>query len=102
MRLPVNDWECGMTISWLADKIEQWPTAKLVPYARNARTHSDAQVAQIAARSPSSVSPIRSWPVAMASSWPGMVAWLQPRNSALAMVPVVVLDHLTPTQRRAW
>ena len=38
-----------MTISWLADKIEQWPTAKLVPYARNARTHSDAQVAQIAA-----------------------------------------------------
>ena len=32
-----------MTSSWLADKIEQWPTAKLVPYARNARTHSDAQ-----------------------------------------------------------
>ena len=32
-----------------ADKVEQWPTAKLVPYARNARTHSDAQVAQIAA-----------------------------------------------------
>ena len=27
-----------MTTSWLADKIEQWPTAKLVPYARNART----------------------------------------------------------------
>ena len=38
-----------MTISWLADKIEQWPTAKLVPYARNSRTHSEAQVAQIAA-----------------------------------------------------
>ena len=38
-----------MTISWLADKIEQWPTAKLVPYARNSRTHSDAQIAQIAA-----------------------------------------------------
>ena len=38
-----------MTASWLADKIEQWQTAKLVPYARNARTHSDAQVAQIAA-----------------------------------------------------
>ena len=38
-----------MTISWLADKIEQWPTAKLVPYARNSRTHSDSQVAQIAA-----------------------------------------------------
>ena len=36
-------------MNWLADKIEQWPTAKLVPYARNARTHSEAQVAQIAA-----------------------------------------------------
>ena len=38
-----------MTASWLADKIEQWPPAKLVPYARNARTHSPEQVAQIAA-----------------------------------------------------
>ena len=28
-------------MNWLADKIEQWPTAKLVPYARNARTHSE-------------------------------------------------------------
>ena len=25
-------------MNWLADKIEQWPTAKLLPYARNART----------------------------------------------------------------
>ena len=38
-----------MSASWLADKIEQWPTAKLLPYARNARTHSEEQVAQIAA-----------------------------------------------------
>ncbi|MFO0315309.1 MAG: DNA methylase N-4, partial [bacterium] len=38
-----------MTASWFADKIEQWPTAKLLAYARNARTHSDDQVAQIAA-----------------------------------------------------
>jgi len=34
---------------WPADKVERWPLAKLVPYARNARTHSPAQVAQIAA-----------------------------------------------------
>ncbi len=32
-----------------AMKVEQWPTGKLVPYARNARTHSEAQIAQIAA-----------------------------------------------------
>jgi DNA modification methylase len=35
--------------SWPADKIERWPVAKLVPHARNARTHTDAQVEQIAA-----------------------------------------------------
>jgi site-specific DNA-methyltransferase (adenine-specific) len=32
-----------------ADKVEQWDINKLVPYARNSRTHSDEQVAQIAA-----------------------------------------------------
>lgn len=32
-----------------ADKVERWAIEKLVPYARNSRTHSDAQVAQIAA-----------------------------------------------------
>ena len=30
-------------------QIEMMPTARLVPYARNARTHSEQQVAQIAA-----------------------------------------------------
>jgi ParB-like chromosome segregation protein Spo0J len=34
---------------WPADKVERWPIDKLLPYARNARTHSSAQVAQIAA-----------------------------------------------------
>jgi len=32
-----------------ADKVERWAINKLVPYARNARTHSDEQVGQIAA-----------------------------------------------------
>lgn len=34
---------------WPADAVERRAVAALVPYARNARTHSDAQVAQIAA-----------------------------------------------------
>ena len=34
---------------WPADKVQRRSVAELVPYARNARTHSDAQVAQIAA-----------------------------------------------------
>ena len=29
--------------------VERWPIDKLIPYARNARTHTDAQVAQVAA-----------------------------------------------------
>jgi hypothetical protein len=34
---------------WPADKVERRPIKSLLPYARNARTHSDEQVAQIAA-----------------------------------------------------
>ena len=34
-----------------ADKVEKWKISKLIPYARNARTHSDEQVGQIAASS---------------------------------------------------
>ncbi len=32
-----------------AKHIELWPLERLIPYARNPRTHSDAQVGQIAA-----------------------------------------------------
>jgi hypothetical protein len=35
--------------SWPADHVERLPVSKLVPNARNARTHSDEQVAQLAA-----------------------------------------------------
>src|SRR4051794_20823540 len=34
--------------AWPADNVERWPLDRLIPNARNARTHSDAQVAQIA------------------------------------------------------
>lgn len=33
----------------MASRIELWPLDRLKPYAKNARTHSDAQIAQIAA-----------------------------------------------------
>jgi ParB-like chromosome segregation protein Spo0J len=36
-------------ISWPADKVTRQPLADLIPYARNARLHSPAQIAQIAA-----------------------------------------------------
>jgi len=32
-----------------ADTVEHWDIERLIPYARNSRTHSEAQIAQIAA-----------------------------------------------------
>lgn len=88
-------------MKWLADKIEQWPTAKLVPYARNARTHSDAQVAQIAASIAEFgfTNPILAGSDGVIVAGHGRLAAAQ--KLGLDAVPVVVLDHLTPTQRRA-
>lgn len=90
-----------MSASWLADKIEQWPTAKLVPYARNARTHSDDQVAQIAASIAEFgfTNPILAGSDGVIVAGHGRLAAAQ--RLGLDVVPVVVLDHLSPTQRRA-
>jgi hypothetical protein len=38
-----------LTLRFCPEQIEQWPVARLKPYARNARTHSEDQVAKIAA-----------------------------------------------------
>jgi DNA modification methylase len=88
-------------MNWLADKIEQWPTTKLVPYARNARTHSDAQVAQIAASIAEFgfTNPILVGIDGVIVAGHGRLA--AARKLGLERVPVIVLDHLTPTQRRA-
>jgi DNA modification methylase len=90
-----------MNASWLADKIEQWPTAKLLPYARNARTHSDDQVAQIAASIAEFgfTNPILAGSDGVIVAGHGRLAAAQ--KLGLEVVPVVVLDHLSPTQRRA-
>lgn len=37
------------TLPWPADKVERWPLNRIVADARNPRTHSDTQIAQIAA-----------------------------------------------------
>ena len=88
-------------MNWLADKIEQWPTAKLLPYARNARTHSDDQVAQIAASIAEFgfTNPILAGIDGIIVAGHGRLAAAQ--KLGLELVPVVVLDHLSPNQRRA-
>src|SRR5260370_6360056 len=89
-----------MTPLALAQRIELWPLDRLVPYARNARTHSDAQIAQIAA---SIVEFGFNAPILVASD-AGIVAGhgrlLAARKLHLEQVPVVILDHLTEIQRR--
>src|ERR1039457_2467288 len=86
----------------MARRIEIWLINRLVPYAKNARTHSPEQVAQIAASIVEFgfVNPI------LVDTNNGIIAGhgrlLAARQLGLAEVPVVVLDHLTETQRRAY
>ena len=88
-------------MSWVAEKIAHWPLARLLPYARNARTHSDEQVAQIAA----SIVEFGFTNPCLVGADGVLVAGhgrlLAARKLGLETVPVVVLDHLSPTQRRA-
>jgi DNA modification methylase len=90
-----------MTDLWFSSEIERWPIAKLVPYARNARTHSEEQVAQIAASIVEFgfANPILAGSDGVIVAGHGRLAAAQ--KLGLESVPVVVLDHLTPTQRRA-
>ena len=86
----------------LARRIEIWSVDRVVPYSKNARTHSPEQVAQIAA----SIAEFGFNAPILVDSNAGIVAGhgrlLAARKLGLAEVPVVVLDHLTETQRRAY
>src|SRR5437764_12268285 len=83
-------------------RVQVWSIDRLIPYARNPRTHSDAQVAQIAAS-------IREFgfnnPILVDTN-AGIIAGhgrlLAARKLGLNEVPVIVLDHLTESQKRAY
>ena len=78
------------------------PLGELIPYARNPRTHSDAQVAQIAAS-------IREFgwtnPV-LVDGANGIIAGhgrvLAARKLGLERVPVIELAHMSEAQKRAY
>ena len=78
------------------------PISSLIPYARNARTHSDAQVAQIAAsiREFGFTNPI------LVDGDLGIIAGhgrlLAARKLGMTEVPTLELSHLTPAQKRAY
>jgi DNA modification methylase len=82
-------------------QVVTWPVESLIPYARNARTHSDEQVAQIAA----SIAEF-GWTNPILAGSDGIIIagharLLAARKLGMTEVPVIVLDHLTETQRRA-
>ena len=81
--------------------IEHIPVDRLVPYARNARTHSEEQVAQIASSIAEFgfVNPILVGADDVIIAGHGRL--LAARKVGLADVPVIRLGHLSETQRRA-
>ena len=91
-----------MTVTWPADKVERRSVASLIPYARNARTHSEAQVAQIAAS-------IKEWgwttPV-LVDEDSGIIAGhgrvMAAQKLALKEVPVMVATGWTEAQKKAY
>jgi len=85
-----------------AQRIELWPIDKLIPFARNPRTHSEAQVTQIAA----SIAEFGFNNPILVDTKAGIIAGhgrlLAARKLQFTEVPVIVLDHLTDAQKRAY
>lgn len=89
-------------ITWPADKVERKSVKSLIPYARNARTHSDEQIAQIAAS-------IKEWgwtnPILIDAEG-GIIAGhgrvLAARKLNISDVPVMVATGWSDAQKRAY
>lgn len=82
-------------------QVEQLAVASLMPYARNARTHGESQIAQIAA----SISEFGFVNPILVGEDNGIIAGhgrlMAAKLLGLDEVPIIRLAHLTDTQRRA-
>jgi DNA modification methylase len=85
-----------------AEQVTQMPIERLIPYARNSRTHSDAQVAQIAAS-------IKEWgwttPVLIDEGGQiiaGHGRIMAARKLGMAEVPVIIAEGWTEAQKKAY
>ena len=85
----------------LVSQIEHRPIVQLAGYPQNSRTHSDKQIAQVVAsiREFGFVNPILVGTDNVIIA--GHARLRAARMLGLTEVPVIVLGHLTPTQRRA-
>ena len=83
-------------------KIELIKTADLIPYARNSRTHDEAQVAQIAG----SIKEFGFTNPVLIDNDNGIIAGhgrvMGAQKMGMEKVPCIRLGHLTETQRRAY
>src|SRR3979490_2572971 len=81
-------------------RLEFWPVDRLIPSARNARTHSDVQVAEIAGsiRAFGFTNPILVGEQDDVVAGHGRLA--AARQLGLSDVPVILLEDLTELQRR--
>ena len=94
--------EAQPTRPWPADKVERWDLTRLVPYARNARKHSDEQVGQI-------MSAIREWgwtnPILVDEAG-GIIAGhgrvMAAQRLGMKDAPVMVAVGWTEAQKRAY
>ena len=86
----------------LAENIKLKSTEELIPYAKNARTHSDNQVNQIAA----SITEFGFTNPILVDGAKGIIAGhgrlMAAKKLGLNQVPVVILDHLSEAQKRAY
>lgn len=86
----------------MAKRIELWPIERLKPYERNSRTHSPEQIGHIAA----SIVEFGFTNPILVDGGDGIVAGhgrlAAAQELKLLQVPVVVLDHLSERQRRAY
>jgi ParB-like chromosome segregation protein Spo0J len=91
-----------MTLQVVAKHIEMWLIERLIPWAKNPRTHSDAQIAQIAA----SIAEFGLNNPILVDTKDGIIAGhgrlLAARRFGLTEVPVIVLDHLAEAQKRRY
>jgi DNA modification methylase len=91
-----------MKLQAVAKYIEMWLIEKLIPWAKNPRTHSDAQVAQIAG----SIEEFGFNNPILVDTKAGIIAGhgrlLAAQKLGLEEVPVIVLDHLSEAQKRAY
>jgi len=82
-------------------QVQQYKVEDLIPYANNSRTHSDAQVAQIAA----SIKEFGWTNPILVDGEKGIIAGhgrlLAARKLGMGKVPVIELTHLSETQKKA-